>query len=406
MATEPRHQIETLRDRITDSTDIAEADEDWLLTFSDRLDLLKQTYSDHRHVKLLRHCTIIAETLDDGTLTAALEEREAAEAIVRWINTTYENEETNRDYRVALRVFAKRVAGGADDDCPPSVEWVPTGTSSEYDPSPDPRNMLEWDEHIKPMIEAAYNARDAALVALQFDAGLRGSELESLTVGDIQDNKYGLQITVKGKQDRRTLTIVPAIPYVNRWLDAHPARDDLDAPLWSKLHQPKSISYHMIGKTLKQLADRAGVEKPITVTNLRKSSAAFLASRNMSQAIIEDRHGWVCGSDAASRYVSVFSEASDRELARVHGIDVSDDEPAQITPLTCPRCEKETPREEPLCVWCGQAMRHDAVTELEKSDDDLSESLASLPREKAEQLLDVADALDDPEIKNALLEAR
>jgi hypothetical protein len=31
--------------------------------------------------------------------------------------------------------------------------------------------MLRWEEEVKPMIEATYNARDAAMIALQFDAG-------------------------------------------------------------------------------------------------------------------------------------------------------------------------------------------------------------------------------------------
>jgi integrase len=60
--------------------------------------------------------------------------------------------------------------------------------------------MLDWEEDVLPMIEAAQNSRDAAAIALQFDAGLRGGEFEDLTVGDITDNKHGLQITVDGKR--------------------------------------------------------------------------------------------------------------------------------------------------------------------------------------------------------------
>ena len=57
-----------------------------------------------------------------GGLGAALEEKVAAEDLVRWINRNYENEETNRDYRVALRVFGRRatdVEGKDPPDSPP-----------------------------------------------------------------------------------------------------------------------------------------------------------------------------------------------------------------------------------------------------------------------------------------------
>lgn len=134
--------------------------------------MLSSEYSTHRHLKLLRHCTIVAENV--GGLAAALEDREAAETIVRWIHREYDNEETNRDYRVALRVFGRRVSDGEDDEPPDSLAWIPSGTSSTYDPTPDPSQMLEWDTDIQAMIEATRNSRDAAAIAMQFDAGLRG----------------------------------------------------------------------------------------------------------------------------------------------------------------------------------------------------------------------------------------
>lgn len=401
MASTPRDRIDSLRDRVEDSDEIGDRDREILLKFSDRLDLLAQQYSDYRHEKLLRHCTIIAEELEDGTLVDALEDREATERIVGWINRTYENEETNRDYRSALRVFAKRVTEG--EDPPESIEWIPTGTSNNYDPTPDPRNMLRWEKDVEPMIDECYNARDAAMIALQFDAGLRGGEFKDLTVDDVQDHKHGLQVTVEGKQGRRTVMLIPAVPYVHRWLDAHPDREDPDAPLWSKITKPESISDRMVSKVFDQAAERAGVTKPVTLTNFRKSSAAFLASRNLNQAHIEEHHGWVRGSRVASRYISVFAEESEREIARVHGIDVEDEEPDPTAPLECPRCGRDTPRKEPICVWCGQAMDPQAATELDEAGERESRSLAELPPGKAEEVLEAMQVLDDPEIKNALL---
>ncbi|HMB50119.1 MAG TPA: site-specific integrase, partial [Natronoarchaeum rubrum] len=106
---DPRSQIETLRDRLdAGERDIVDQEDvDILLEFSDQLDLLSSEYSDHRHLKLLRHCTRMAEEV--GGLADALDDRDAAEEIVRWIHRTYDNEETNRDYRVALRMFGKHL---------------------------------------------------------------------------------------------------------------------------------------------------------------------------------------------------------------------------------------------------------------------------------------------------------
>lgn len=411
MASTPRDRIQTLRERVESGEAIGGSDRDLILEFSERLDLLAQDYSDHRHEKLLRHCTIMAERLEDGLLARSIRDQDAAEKIVAWINRTYDNEETNRDYRSALRVFGKRVAENGhdletnDDGIPETLAWVPTSTSSNYDPTPDPRDMLRWEEHIQPMLEEAYNARDAAMVSLQFDAGLRGGEFKALKVGDIQDHDHGLQVTVEGKQGRRTVLLIPSVPYVNRWLDDHPDRDDPEAPLWSKITEAEPISDRMVSKILNKIADRADVNKPVTLTNFRKSSAAYLASRNLNQAHIEDHHGWVRGSKAAARYISVFGEDSDREIARIHGIDVSDDEPDPVAPLECPRCTRETPRDEPVCVWCGQAMDPETATEIAEAQDSVHETLANLPPEKAEQVIELLDILDVPEIKSSMVDS-
>lgn len=388
MAQAQRDAIDRLRERIRGSPEISDDDRAALIDFSDEMFMLSTKYGDHRHEKLLRHCTRIAEEV--GGVSAALEEKEAAEKILKWINRTYDNEETNRDYRVAIRVFGRRTTSeGVDgpDSPPESIDWIPSGTSSTYDPAPNPRKMLQWEDDVIPMIEATFNSRDAAAIALQFDAGLRGGEFKELTVGDVTDHKYGLQVTVQGKQGQRTVTLIPSVPYVRRWLEDHPAGDDPTAPLWSKITTSAGLSDRMVSKLFREAAARAwdvdleekgadAFPKPVTLTNFRKSSATHLASKGMSQAHIEDHHGWVRGSRVASRYVSIFSADSDRELAKVYGKDVEEeDESEEIAPLDCPRCGKETPREKDLCVWCGQALEPGAATVADEIE---SELLASI----------------------------
>ena len=370
-----RAQIENLRNRIDmEAADaITVEDAELLEEFSDHLFLLKSQYSDARHNKLLRHLVRMSENV--GGLADSLEDREAAEEIVRWINTTYDNEETNRDYRVALRVFGLRVTDG--DEPPESIDWIPATTSSNYDPSPEPRDMLFWDEHIIPMVDECYNARDRAMLTLQWDAGLRAGEFKTLEYGDITDHEHGLQVTVDGKQGRRTVTLVPSVPYVSQWLDAHPTSGN-DDPLWCSLHQPfGEMSNTAFHNQLDDIAERAGIDRPVTLTNFRKSSASYLASEGMSQAHLEDHHGWVRGSTAAARYVAVFADAGSNELARIHGKDVSATESDPIGPKECPRCGRDTPRERDFCVWCNQALSTEATADLNETKDDVVGAIAN-----------------------------
>jgi len=90
------------------------------LEFSNELFLIPSQVGDQRHLKLLRHNVRMAE--HGGSPVMALESEEAAKEIVRWIHRTYDNAETNRDYRVALKQFGRRVTDQNGDDPPESME--------------------------------------------------------------------------------------------------------------------------------------------------------------------------------------------------------------------------------------------------------------------------------------------
>ncbi|MBX0303714.1 tyrosine-type recombinase/integrase [Haloarcula salinisoli] len=388
--TETRAKVESLRERIQDSSDICEEDREALLAFSDRLYLLKSEYTDYRHEKLLRHCTRIAEQV--GDLAAARENRNAAEDIVRWINQTYDNEYTNHDYRTALRIFGRRTTDC--DGTPESIDWVPSGTSNSHDPVPDPAEMLKWEEDVIPMTDEARNSRDAALITVAFDAGARSGELQSLTVGDISDAKHGLRIFVDGKKGQRSVTLIPSVPYLQRWLNDHPGSDDPDAPLWSKLSEPEELTYRRFRAIFDDVAKRAGVTKPVTPTNFRKSNASYLAEKGMNQAYIEDRQGRKRGSDATAHYVARFGGEAENEYARMQGVDIEEEEPEPLGPVSCPRCGKDTPRHEPTCVWCNQALDHAGVQALEDEEREVRDALFRFAQEKPELIQDLQRARD------------
>ena len=401
--TEPRTQITNLRDRIRESDEITERDADVLIEFSDQLDLLKSEYSDLRHRDLLGHCTRIAENV--GGLADALEDRDAAEEIVRWINRTHENEWTNADYRAAFRVFGGRVTNGDVEDKPDSIAWVPSGTSNSHDPRPNPANMLTWEDDVKPMIDATRNARDAALIAVAFDSGARSGELEDLRVSDVADHDHGLQIFVDGKKGQRSVTLIPAVPFLNRWLSDHPDSDDPDAPLWSKLSKADEISYRQFNNAFKDAAKRAGVDKPVTPTNFRKSNASWLARKGMPQAFIEDRQGRKRGSDVTAHYVAKFGGEADTTYAKLHGKDVEEDDPEPIGPVDCPRCGKETPRDEDACVWCRQPLEYDTVEARKQEDREVRSAVLRMAKENPDLLDNIEQARefmdlfeDDPEL--------
>jgi integrase/ribosomal protein S26 len=375
-----RDRINDLRDRIraggaahyydgeqyTGDT-ISEEDIDSLLLFSDQLDL--HDYSDNRHEKLIRHTVRAAEKV--GGLTDALEVREAAEDIVRWINCTYDNPRTKCDYRLAIRAFGKHALRlGPKGDPPESIEWMSANTPRNYNPKPSRADMLDWQEDILPLInDGTTNARNKALFAVQFEGGFRPHcELYELRVGDVKKTAYGTEIDVDGKTGERSVTMILAVPYLNRWLgDHHPRPGDDEAYLWVK-HNGERMSYTTFMRYFKRAAGRIGLDKPVTPKNFRKSNATWLAKLEKNESFIEDRQGRKRGSDAISHYVAMYGDDRAKEYAELHGKDVETEDPEDYTPITCPNCSQETPQDKRVCMWCNHALDHDAVDELEETE--------------------------------------
>lgn len=403
---DPAEKVATLRDRI-DAGDRGGSPEDReaLLAFEDQLALLSSQYSAHRREKLLRHLTRLSEHVD-GDLVDVPASEDAAKPFVRWIHREYDNPETNRDYRLALRAFGKHTTDG--DELPEGVDWIPAGTPSSYEPAPDPAEMMRWDEDIKPMLDAAANPRDAALIALAFDAGCRSGELQDLTVGDLSEAEYGLRLRVDGRRGQRSVTLVPSEPYVSQWLGAHPGSSDPSAPLWSKLTTVDGLSYRRFRDIFREVADRAGVTKPTTPTAFRKSNASWLARQGANAALIEDRQGRKRNSEAVARYVARFGpEDEAAQYAELNGIEVDTSGDEELAPVECRRCGHETPHDEPMCVHCGAAVDPTAAATAETVRSNLREAMARSddPGERA-ALLDTLEELDtNPEAATDLVEA-
>ncbi|WP_238717513.1 hypothetical protein [Natronorubrum halophilum] len=165
MTANPEQSIKRLRERIDSVEDMSQDDAEALRRMSDQIRILGPSkYGDFAHDKYLMRAVKMAQEV--GGLADALEDRSAAEQLVAWINTEKANSpETNKDYRVTLRQFGKLASDDDVDEIPESLEWVPGGYPSNYDPAPDPSDMLRWEEEILPMINACANLRDRALIA-------------------------------------------------------------------------------------------------------------------------------------------------------------------------------------------------------------------------------------------------
>ena len=85
----------------------------------------------------------------------------------------------------------------------------------------------------------------------------------------------------------------------------------------------------------------------------------------------------------------MYGEDRAREYASMHGQDVETEDPEDYTPITCPRCRRQTPRDKDVCMWCNQALDHDTFEDLEETKTTVRDMALQLFQEDGEFVEDV-----------------
>ncbi|MGC9444517.1 MAG: tyrosine-type recombinase/integrase [Candidatus Methanospirareceae archaeon] len=281
---------------------------------------------------------------------------------------------TKYDYRLLLKTFLKWV--GKTDE----IEWIKTTK-----PRGLPEELLS-ESDVMAMIDAASSLRDKALIAMLYDGGFRVGELGGLRIKDIAFERYGARVKVAGKTGMRRVLLIWSMPYISQWLEAHPLREDREAPVWvSKGKKKRELDYDAIRVQLQKIARRAGVKKRVNPHIFRHSRSTHVAS-HLTEAQMADYFGWVQGSRMPSLYVHMSGRDTDKGLLQMYGIESEASGGTEQELRQCPFCKTVNTKGARICINCRKPL---AVEEAMARDDKVKEMLAAM--------LDIMT--EDPEMK-------
>lgn len=297
------------------------------------------------------------------------------------------SEHSKRDFRVALKKVFKWMKG--TDEAPDEVRWI--RTEERTDQHKLPEDMLTEDE-IKKLIDHTTNLRDKAFVAVLYESGCRIGELLFLKVKHVIFDEHGAHLVVQGKTGYRRVKIVSSAIYLAQWLNSHPDKTIPDSWVWIKSNSER-IGYATVKDMLKQVAQRAGINKHVNPHNFRHSRATFLAN-HLTEAQMKEFFGWVQGSDVASVYVHLSGRDVDKALLKSYGIEDAGKEPvSNLCPKPCPRCQHDNSSTNKFCSNCSMVL-------------DKNEEIALVRPEAGQGNFDsILDSiLSDPVFRNMFIE--
>ncbi|MBA7594647.1 Tyrosine recombinase XerC [subsurface metagenome] len=294
-------------------------------------------------------------------------------------------------HKVHLKTFYRWLNGGKE--APECVEWI-KGTRRKRDL---PAEEILNQEEIRRIIEACDNPRDKAMVAVLYESAARIGEFLSLKIRNVDFDKYGGIILLPKNQEglktgSRRIRLIDTAPYLQGWINAHPKKNDPDAPLWLG-NRGTALKITQTQALIKKYTAKAGVKKRVHPHLFRHSRLTALAKmpyiNEMDLRIIA---GWTRDSAMPAVYLHLGGRDVDRKLLQHRGLLEEEEkleaEEKPLEPLKCPRCETINPADAKFCYKCSMALTLKAVVELEEK------------RERADDLMN--RLFEDPEVRDLL----
>ena len=239
------------------------------------------------------------------------------------------------------------------------------------------REDLPTDEEVQKILSTcADSSRDKAMLSVHAEAGTRVGELLGMKIKDFTIDKFGGVIKVDGKTGVRPIRIVKSVPYLTKWLNDHPNKDNHDSPLWVYISlsdtfgQP--INYAGFNNILRKRVRQSGITKRIYSHLFRHKEITDLANR-LTESESRMRHGWERSSLMPARYSHLNQEDLDEKMLGIMGVKTPKEVKESLQ--ECVYCNIRYPIETRFCDNCSRPLNITDALEMEKEQEARTKSL-------------------------------
>jgi len=232
------------------------------------------------------------------------------------------------------------------------------------------------DEVYRILAVCSDSTRDKAMFAVHAEAGTRIGELLGMTIKDFTIDKNGGIIKVDGKTGVRPIRIVKSVPYLTRWLNDHPFKENRESPLWIYIRNSdsfgKPMNYYGFNRILQKRVRQAGITKRISSHLFRHKEITDLAGK-LTESESRMRHGWERTSLMPSKYTHLNQDDLDDKMLQIIG--VKKPETVKESLRECVFCKITYSVETRFCDSCSRPLDVADALQMEKESEERTKSL-------------------------------
>ena len=217
---------------------------------------------------------------------------------------------------------------------------------------------------------------ERAIIAILHETGCRVSELLNIRLRDIERKEKHAMHRLDGKTGQRRVPIVQSLPWLQRWMEDHPFKENPNSLLWISTHNGhhgSPLRYIGITRLLKRVSDGAGITKKHNAHWFRHSRATLLVTQRYNDQIQCKYMGWVEGSKQQRTYVHIGAEQVEDAVLKNYGLLDEAKTAPRMQFCSCGTTNDSVSR---YCFKCGNALNVATMLEDEQKkkaaiDDDI-----------------------------------
>lgn len=142
-------------------------------------------------------------------------------------------------------------------------------------------------EEVQKMFDVCVNIKHKVILALLYSCGLRVSELINLKWEYIDRSRMIINVIAgKGKKDRQVMLAKPLIELLERYWYVYKTKEYILSGQFSNQYSAKSV-----GEVIKQLADKAGINKRVYTHLMRHNCFTHMVENGVDINLIQKLAG-------------------------------------------------------------------------------------------------------------------
>ena len=235
-----------------------------------------------------------------------------------------------------------------------------------WDPMTKNADDLLNEMEILAMLRSCQNSRDRAIIATLYESGVRIQELATLSWAQVTFDDWGVVINIDRKTGKKTckpryIRLVMAREYLSTWRDDYPF-DPAGKAVVFLTSRNRPLQYGGIAKQIREIAERANIQKHVTPHLFRHSRITHLLQQGYSMSTIKLTMWGSLSTNMISVYGHLSNKDIDDEVLERTGVKPRDNEmPNAVAHHQCPSCYAINGPTSNFCGVCGRPLTAPAI---------------------------------------------